>query len=411
MSRYGPSVLPEAGPGFGDFANSVAGSLEQRRGRKRQEKQDQVFEEERQRTHTRQDEQDSLAREQAGRQRLLDAISLYDSGYREGSPPPSGDPTQDLAAMVAGQRGNRLQGQGAAPEPSPGPQMGNATQTMGAPGGTAQAAGPAMTGRAGGPAEMGVPGPMTQLGQKFYLMPGGGGYIDPSQTPEARKRTAALEDDTRNQQQALELEGVQHGYRGQEQDQEHGYRTQEGEADNDRDDRRERGRQRHELGMEGERTRRAQSVAEIRAGAVRDKADHESGPLTPKTLDARGRMVSRQIGDTRSALDEEGEDLLSQARPDSTQYHAIAERLDSLRGVGDQLAAARGGSPDAARGIMRDINHQGYTGQLSNLTQRRDRLVAKAKGDPALIERINQAYAQDANQLSTEFGSSLGPGR
>lgn len=220
MSRYSPTVLPESGPGFGDFARSLADSLDQRRTRKRQEHQDQEADEDRRREHTRQDRQDAWTEEQHGQQKLLDAISLYNSGYREGAPP-TGDPSTDLAAAIAGQRGNRTQGQDTYAEPAQ-PQRGNATQT--GEGADALAAG--LESRRARPAGFGnttaqgtaspqasAPSPVTQLGQKFYSPPGASGYFDLDQTPEARTARQKDADDRREHGQHLEDLGVEHGYR------------------------------------------------------------------------------------------------------------------------------------------------------------------------------------------------------
>jgi hypothetical protein len=401
MGRFSPSVLPEQDSSFADFAHGLADSLDRRRERKRTDKLDKTAEENRARQQKREDLNDEYQREERGRRQLEHTLNLYNAGYREGAPPQQ--TAHDLAAAVEA-RGNRLQSQGAyQPPPPPTPQPGNQTQMGGPPGAYPQAAGPAM------PAPM-APSPMQQLGQKFYI-PVGSGYIDPEATPDARKARREDEVDTRRHQQELEVEGTRQTNRlaADEADNERDdRRALEGY---DRDDRRESGRQRHERLTEAERSRRAQSVAEIRAAALRGGgSDMEEGPVTPKTLDARGRHLDRQMADTRTALGEEGEQLSWQGpQADSTAYRNLAGRLDSLRGVRDEVAAARGGDPQAADGILRGINHSNYTTSVGKLSRRRDQLIAKAGGNQQLIERINAAYADDVNKLSRSFATG-GPG-
>jgi hypothetical protein len=462
MGRYSPTVLPnqetDFGAQLGDAASTLAQGLEARRQKRRQETSDKEAEEDRGRLHTHQDEEWSRAREQAARQKILDAVSLYNTGYRENAGPTAGQ--GDVAGALEAQRGNRvLQGNGVAPQAGQGPppvqtgargtgagEWGNMLQgqsgvtgSMGRVptedardgvqpsadyGDARYAAGdpedqgistplyppdgstPVQTGARGAMGSMnGAPHPMTQIGQKFYLpLPGGAGYIDPEQTPEARQQRVARENEDYEYGHRRELAGTEHGYRTEEE----GGRYQH---DVDLEGMRgrnqltqDRAKYRHEDHQTGLETDRAVQVARIRAGGT----SGNDGPTGPKTLDARGRMIGRQISDRSRALNEEGEELSYQADPDSSNYHRIASELDSLRGVQDQVTSARGGSPNAVRQISRQMNTQSYQQEVDALASRRARLLAKAAGNPEMIARINQAYGTDVNGISRKYGSVLG---
>lgn len=426
MSRFSPTVAPQNAPDqLGDLGHSVAGAIDSIRARRKNKKDEAEADADRTRRIGREDTADAVAAEQRGRQQLQDAIGLYNAGYRTGQAPTG---AADVGNALEQQRGNLTPGQSYSRQREPavfdeqpgtgrsggfteqprgnqvnagwgglGPEPGaRANQTQGSVATLLDrqrsAQGPAP--QASAPPEPEPVHPMTQLGQKYYQIPGQQGYLDLSATPDARAQALEASKDAREFGQSKELEGVKHGYKGEEEATGHGYKmTEQGQA------------QGAAMALERERTGRAERVAGIRAGAVNGPQD----PTGPKTLDARSRILARQIGDTRAALNQEGEELSYAAEPDSTAYHGIAERLDSLRGVSDEVAAARGGGPDAQRRIMRDINHQGYTAELSTLTQQRDRLIAKAKGDPALIERINAAFGQDTNGLSRKYSGALGP--
>lgn len=463
MGRYSPTVLPneqaDFGAQLGDAASSLAQGLEARRQKRRQETSDKEAEEDRGRLHTHQDEAWATERESAARQRILDAVSLYNTGYRENAGPTAGQ--GDVAGAIEAQRGNRLlQGNGAPPQAGQEPppvqtgargtgagEWGNMLQgqngvtgSMGrVPTERARDGLPAQTDygnaryAAGDPEDQGISTPlyppdggtpvqtgargtlggmngspvhpMTQIGQKFYLpLPGGAGYIDPEQTPEARQQRATRANEDYEYGHKKELAGTEHGYRTEEEG---------GRYQHDVDLEGVRGRNqltqdrakfRHEDYQTGLETSRAVEVARIRANA----AGGNDGPTGPKTLDARGRMVGRQIADRSKALNEEGEDLSVEAEPDSSNYHRIASELDSLRGVQDQVTSARGGSPDAVRSISRQMNTQSYQQEVSALVSRRARLLAKAAGNPEMIARINEAYGTDVNGISRKYGSALG---
>lgn len=468
MGRYSPSVLPENtnGPSFlsemGDAAEGIAGALEGRRVRKRQEHLDQQADQDRTRRIGHEDEAWGREREASARQKLLDAVTLYQSGYREGAAPtdnptgqPGGEGGEQLAAAIDARRGGPMipgqptvqEGQPAAADPRQPlgrPEWGNmvqgqagVTQSAGRvptenyraaapqPGGTpfqADADFPMDQGistplypsqQAGGslgptqrPTQLGVQRehPMTTYGARFYKLPGVDGYIDTEGTPEARKQRYELEQEDRRFGHDRDIEGLRSTNAQALED-----RRQRGDLElEDRRNVNETGRDRLKYAQdtrhEREETRRAESVARIRAGA----SGGNDGPTGPKTLDARGRMISRQISDRSKALNEEGEQLDMEADPDSTNFHRIASELDSLRGVQDQVTAARGGSPDAVKSISRQMNAQSYQQEVSALASRRARLLAKAAGNPELIARINQAYSTDVNGISRKYGSVLG---
>jgi hypothetical protein len=434
MSRYSPTVHPESG-GAGAAGAAIADALQGVAQHLRQKKQDKIAEEERQRQNKREDEQDTRAREAAERQKVLDAIAMFAAGYREGEPPPGapvdapgGNP--DVAMLIDAQRGNRTQGMAAPAAAAPAgiestyvdghSRLGNrlpsgpgvltdpAADPFAAPPGP----GPGM-----GPAPLGPrPGALiAQAATQFYRLPGGMGYIDESATPEARRRQREDEVDEREERQLGERDARDHTQALELAD-----RTDERQRARDdrlagREDARDDRRYHREVDLEGLRSRNARSLQDLRGQQARDvatirnrgTAGADQGPLDPKTLDARGRLVGQQIDDAERRLDDEGERLETDeffasegSAPDSTAYHAVAAEIDSLRGVQRQISSARSGDAGARHSIDLQTRGSAYKQELSQLEQKRQR--ALAKGHPR--EVVDRAYADDTAALARKHG-------
>jgi len=385
MSRYGPQVLPESG-GAGEAGRAIADALMMVQEHRRRKRQDEQADEDREYRRGRDVVADERQREQDQRQRVVDAIALHNAGYREGEPLP--DPNgEDLAGMVAAQRGNATQMGTAAPAPAPDPR-GNVTQM-----GMAPAAPP-------------PPSAIREAGQQFYRLAGVPGYIDPSATPEARQGAREEARDTRTGERQDARDTATAG-REDARDQRTATRedardTRTATREDARDDRRY-GRER-DLGRE--RDASAERRARIRAQGGGDGVAGD--PLNPKTLDARGRIVGQQLGAAERVLDDEGAELeteeYSGITPDSTDYHAIAAEIDSLRGVQGEISAARGGEPGARGRITRGIQWSDYKRRIHALELKRDRALGMGL-DP---QRVNAAYAQDVAQLAAAAGLAGG---
>jgi hypothetical protein len=162
VGRFSPTQVPERGPGFADFAQQLARALDQRRERKRQQTLDTQNTTQLGIENTRADERLGLLRDENRNQELERQVRLANEGYRAGTAPAS----DGLASAVEAQRGN-LTAQGtAAPMAPPLDQRGNVTAM----------------GTTGAPTSL-----TEQAGRQFYIpLAGGQGFIDPSQTPEAR---------------------------------------------------------------------------------------------------------------------------------------------------------------------------------------------------------------------------------
>jgi len=391
VGRYSPTVLPERGE---DLGAALADAIQTFRGVRQDRKQERIAQEDRERRVRREDVGDERQREQDSRQRVLDAITRYQSGYREGEPPPDAPPEEQLAALIAAQRGNRTQAQDAAPPPD---QRGNLTQSI-VPGPRPPHGGALPGSSVPGPvdprAALAAPSAIRQAGTQFYRI--AGGYIDPTATPDARQDARAEARDTRT----FERQGAR----------DEAIAGREGARDErlaGREDVRDDRRYRREMALADRRGASAERVARIRAAGGGDGVTGE--PLNPKTLDARGRIVGQQLGAAERVLDDEGAELEMDDTgygppPDSSAYHAIAAEIDSLRGVQGEISAARGGDPRARTGITRGIQWSGYKQGLQRINQKRERALGMGL-DPA---KVNAAYARDVAALAAQAGLAGG---
>lgn len=182
MGRFSPTVLPSTRTT--NVGEEIARAIDQFRFTRRQEEQDVARQEERDRSQAFRDRSIELQEEAAERAERRGDIENFERGFRRGVPPGSPgitepvldrgfDPSDTLDRLRVGRRG---------PEELP-EDEGFQERPIRDPG---QLPG-ATPGQGGGVS------PIRVAGQRFYSLPGGG-FIDPSATPGARRREERREE-------------------------------------------------------------------------------------------------------------------------------------------------------------------------------------------------------------------------
>ncbi len=423
MSRFSPTVRPEYyGPQ--NPGSAIAGAIEDFRQARRQEKADAEG-----------DTQLDLAR--------------YRAGWRPGHAPEDPDQVPTYEADQAGHavtsvadaiaRG-RSRGQ-AGPSPLGTGQPGRDTDPgMNPPVGIPQ---PVPNAGAAAPAtsrqRLGMLEPGTLIhaaGTKFYALPHGG-YVDESATPEARAESSyqAHTADERQYQGRVRQEGYAH----QDTHDEHlldrqnaadrGRMVLEGQREDARGSlARDLERMRGEYGVKeaGIRANATVGAAGIRHTGAAGTAD----PASPKALTEHFRMNERQQAGAAAQLRQvqrDAENAYGESSDDSTatrlqrRADQLQGRVDSLSTVGDLIAAARGGDPDAIAEVRAtadpsdptlgaarpSLDLPGYKAAVAKLEVARK--AALAKGHPADV--VARAYQQDMVKVIRKYDPAAAGGR